>query len=117
MLLTLGIMGVEWLYQPGMIVLLDYISYPVEQLSLSLWRNTLLHFVFEGGMRLFGYALFSKLFFFLTILASGRLGFLLAKQTIKLFSLPQQYETPLSIIGILLLLINPVLYERMITQP
>lgn len=68
-------------------------------------------------MWLLGHALFSKLFFFLTIFASGRLGYRFAQMVIKLFDLPTQYETPLLLSGIFLLLFNPVLYERMITQP
>lgn len=117
LVLTLLIMGVERIYQEGAIFLLDYVFYPVENLSVFFWRNTLFHFVFEWGMWLFGHALFSKIFFFLTIFASGRLGYRLTQNIIKLFDLSAQYETPLLICGILLLLINPVLYERMITQP
>lgn len=117
LVLTLGIMGVERIYQEGAIFLLDYVSYPVEMLSVSFWKNPLSHFMFEWGMWLFGYMRFSKLFFFAVIFASGRLGYQLTQIIIKLFDLPWAYQTPLLICGILLLLINPVLYERMITQP
>lgn len=88
LVLTLGIMGVERIYQEGAIFLLDYVSYPVEMLSVSFWKNPLSHFVFEGGMWLFGYMLFSKLFFFAVIFASGRLGYQITQIIIKLFDLP-----------------------------
>ena len=68
-------------------------------------------------MRLLGYQLFSKLFFFITIFLSGWLGFVLAMQIAHLFKVESQYHTPLAIAGVFLLMLNPVLYERMITQP
>ena len=110
-------MGVEWIYTGGVFFLLDYISYPVTGWNLDFWRVNLMTLLAEGGMRLLGYQLFSKLFFFVTIFLSGWLGFVLAMQIANLFKVGSQYHTPLAIAGVFLLMLNPVLYERMITQP
>ena len=110
-------MGVEWIYTGGEFFLLDYISYPVTSWNLDFLRVNLITLLAEGGMWLLGYQLFSKLFFFITIFLSGWLGFMLAVQIANLFKVGSQYHIPLSIAGVFLLMLNPVLYERMITQP
>jgi len=110
-------MGVEWIYTGGEFFLLDYISYPVTSWNLDFWRVNLITLLAEGGMRLLGYQLFSKLFFFVTIFLSGWLGFVLAMQIANLFKVGSQHHAPLAIAGVFLLMLNPVLYERMITQP
>lgn len=110
-------MGVEWIYTGGVFFLLDYISYPVTGWNLDFWRVNLITLLAEGGMLLLGYQLFSKIFFFVIIFLSGWLGFVLAMQIANLFKVGSQHHTPLAIAGVFLLMLNPVLYERMITQP
>ena len=117
LIVSLVIMGVEWIYTGGEFFLLDYISYPVTGWNLDFLRVNLITLLAEWGMRLLGYQLFSKLFFFITIFLSGWLGFVLAMQIANLFKVGSQYHTPLAIAGVFLLMLNPVLYERMITQP
>ena len=117
LIVSLVIMGVEWIYTGGEFFLLDYISYPVTGWNLDFLRVNLITLLAEWGMRLLGYQLFSKLFFFVTIFLSGWLGFVLAMQIANLFKVGSQYHTPLAIAGVFLLMLNPVLYERMITQP
>ena len=117
LIVSLVIMGVEWIYTGGEFFLLDYISYPVTSWNLDFWRVNLITLLAEGGMRLLGYQLFSKLFFFVTIFLSGWLGFVLAIQIANLFKVGSQHHAPLAIAGVFLLMLNPVLYERMITQP
>ena len=117
LIVSLAIMGVEWIYTGGEFFLLDYISYPVTSWNLDFLRVNLITLLAEGGMRLLGYQLFSKLFFFITIFLSGRLGFVLAIQIANLLKVGSQHHTPLAIAGVFLLMLNPVLYERMITQP
>ena len=117
LIVSLVIMGVEWIYTGGEFFLLDYISYPVTGWNLDFLRVNLITLLAEWGMRLLGYQLFSKLFFFVTIFLSGWLGFMLAMQIANLFKVGSQYHTPLAIAGVFLLMLNPVLYERMITQP
>ena len=117
LIVSLVIMGVEWIYTGGVFFLLDYISYPVTSWNLDFWRVNLITLLAEGGMRLLGYQLFSKLFFFVTIFLSGWLGFVLAIQIANLLKVESQHHTPLAIAGVFLLMLNPVLYERMITQP
>ena len=117
LIVSLVIMGVEWIYTGGVFFLLDYISYPVTGWNLDFWRVNLITLLAEWGMRLLGYQLFSKLFFFVTIFLSGWLGFVLAMQIADLFKVGSQYHIPLTIAGVFLLMLNPVLYERMITQP
>ena len=117
LIVSLVIMGVEWIYTGGEFFLLDYISYPVTSWNLDFWRVNLITLLAEGGMWLLGYQLFSKIFFFITIFLSGWLGFVLAMQIANLLKVGSQHHTPLAIAGVFLLMINPVLYERMITQP
>ena len=117
LIVSLVIMGIEWIYTGGVFFLLDYISYPVTGWNLDFLRVNLITLLAEWGMRLLGYQLFSKLFFFVTIFLSGWLGFVLAMQIANLFKVGSQYHTPLAIAGVFLLMLNPVLYERMITQP
>ena len=117
LIVSLVIMGVEWIYTGGEFFLLDYISYPVTGWNLDFLRVNLITLLAEWGMRLLGYQLFSKLFFFITVFLSGWLGFVLAMQIANLFKVGSQYYTPLAIAGVFLLMLNPVLYERMITQP
>lgn len=117
LIVSLVIMGVEWIYTGGVFFLLDYISYPVTGWNLDFLRVNLITLLAEWGMRLLGYQLFSKLFFFITVFLSGWLGFVLAMQIANLFKVGSQYYTPLAIAGVFLLMLNPVLYERMITQP
>ena len=117
LIVSLVIMGVEWIYTGGEFFLLDYISYPVTGWNLDFLRVNLITLLAEWGMQLLGYQLFSKLFFFVTIFLSGWLGFVLAMQIANLFKVGSQYHTPLAIAGMFLLMLNPVLYERMITQP
>ena len=117
LIISLLIMGIEWIYTGGVFFLLDYISYPVTGWNLDFLRVNLITLLAEGGMRSLGYQLFSKLFFFITVFLSGWLGFVLAMQIANLFKVGSQYYTPLAIAGVFLLMLNPVLYERMITQP
>lgn len=117
LIVSLVIMGIEWIYTGGVFFLLDYISYPVTSWNLDFWRVNLITLLAEGGMWLLGYQLFSKIFFFITIFLSGWLGFVLAMQIANLLKVGSQHHTPLAIAGVFLLMINPVLYERMITQP
>ena len=117
LIVSLVIMGVEWIYTGGEFFLLDYISYPVTGWNLDFLRVNLITLLAEWGMRLLGYQLFSKLFFFVTIFLSGWLGFVLAIQIANFLKVGSQHHTPLAIAGVFLLMLNPVLYERMITQP
>ena len=66
---------------------------------------------------IFGYILYSKIFFFSTVFFSGYLGLLLSQYILKSLEIEIKYPFLVDISGILFFLFNPFFYERMITQP
>lgn len=117
------ITGVDFYLQSGTYFLLDSIRYPIEWghywtfLMTRFWELSAYWFLHNFLVALFGYQFFSKLFFVGTLVLSGMLGALFAQRLLKFLQFDEKWSWGVMVSGVLIMMINPVLYERMITQP
>ncbi len=107
----------EDFFTPGKtFFLLDSVFYPIDSF-VWFFDTTLFWHLNSLCTIVFGYILYSKIFFFSTVFFSGYLGLLLSQYILKSLEIDIKYPFIADISGILFFLFNPFFYERMITQP
>lgn len=115
--LTIIILWLDFFMKSGTYFLLDWPFYPLESLRYLFWESSIFWFLNDSFVLVFWYILYSKIFFFSVLFSSWFLGYLLAREAVKYTDIDKKYGVIAGIFGILFLMINPFLYERMITQP
>lgn len=115
--LTVIILWLDFFVKSGTYFLLDGPFFPIESLRYSFWESSIFWFLNDSFVIVLWYILYSKIFFFSILFASWFLGYLLAQEVAKLTDIDKKYWSIAGIFGIIFMMINPFLYERMITQP
>ena len=121
LLVILGLAGLsvwwDFLFHPGTYFLLDAVNVPVSSIRGGFFQNTLYRFINDFFSLILGYIRYSKLWYFLILFFSGVLGYLLVWCMGRLLCISAPYERVTALAGVLFMMINPFLYERMTTQP
>lgn len=111
--LTIPIFGPA-IWHSGGIVLMDFVISSQPTISWSQSITSLITNVLSYAL---GYQIISKAFFLITLVLSGYLGVHMARLIIQELWLELRWKKWIESFGAIFFLINPFLYERMMTQP
>lgn len=117
------IVWIDFLFWIWTYFLLDSIRFPTDWfqyvgfLFSRFWELTGYRFFHDFFSVLFGYQFFSRFYFIFILFLSGLFWILFSQFLWKILKISKTKSSLLSFCAILLMLINPVLYERMVTQP
>ena len=95
-------------------MLLDYVFLPHPEIS---WETSLFFLKVNFWSMILGPAFVSKFLFVSILLLSGYLGIQMGDLVSEKMKIDKKWKNSLRYAGIAFCLINPFLYERMMTQP
>lgn len=114
-LLIICIVGINFFFWSWIYFMLDSIFYPMDSLSLS-FDTTIYWFIYSLLQYILPYQLFGKLFLVFVFVLAWCLGYLIADYVLSKLSISQLKGSIFKRFPVLFILLNPFMYERVITQ-